>query len=223
MTTAQVIAGAEAKRIGHINEHRVCDWLNSFNEGVCVVDGKPKTKQDIINVDSGKSYSLKSVSKNHTQCHLTSVEKWCQFFDISGELKIWFDLFFGVPGGDVSNGQSKQHRLAQKEIDSELNELALSWFNQHKLEIFDVIIRRGMSDTPVDYLIWFNKSTDDLNVYKVDEIEKMIYNGNWIMNDTTLHFIDSNGNKLFHLQMKGSGKKYTSGYHGMMFHVYKTF
>jgi len=36
-------------------------------------------------------------------------------------------------------------------------------------------------------------------------------------------FIDVNGNKMFHLQMKGSGKKYTSGYHGLMFHIYKTF
>ena len=43
------------------------------------------------------------------------------------------------------------------------------------------------------------------------------------MNETTLHFIDVNGNKMFHLQMKGSGKKYTSGYHGLMFHIYKTF
>jgi hypothetical protein len=221
MTTAQVIAGTKAKSVGHANEHKVCAWLNTLNEGLHVVDGKPKTKQDIINVTTGKSYSLKSVSKNHTQCHLTSTDKWCNYFNISGNLKKWFDLFFGIPGEDVSEGKSRQHRLSKPEITESLNDLAISWFNDNKLRIFDVIVRRGMSDTPVNDLIWFEKSNGDIKVFSVNEIEELIVNGKWIMNDTTLHFIDENDNKLFHLQMKGSGKKYTSGYHGMMFHIYK--
>jgi len=80
-----------------------------------------------------------------------------------------------------------------------------------------------MSDTPVDYLIWFDKPTGNTQVYSIEDLEKLVYNGEWIMKETTLHFIDANGNKMFHLQMKGSGKKYTSGYHGLMFHIYKTF
>lgn len=222
MTTAQIIAGTEAKRIGHVNEQRICDWLNTQTAGH-VVDGKPKTKQDIINVSKGISYSLKSVSKNHTQCHLTSTEKWCEFFNIGGDLRVWFDSFFGIPGKDVSNGQSRQHRLTKSEIDDDYNDWALEWFNQHKLDIFDVIVRRGMSDTPVDYLIWFDKSTGSTQVYSIEDLEKLVYTGEWIMKETTLHFIDANSNKMFHLQMKGSGKKYTSGYHGLMFHIYKTF
>ncbi len=222
MTTAQITAGTEAKRIGHVNEQRICDWLNTKSQGH-VVDGKPKTKQDIINKETGVSYSLKSVSKNHTQCHLTSTERWCEFFNIGGDLRVWFDSFFGIPGKDVSNGQSCQHRLTKSQIGDDYNDLALEWFNQHKLEIFDVIVRRGMSDTPVNYLIWFDKPTTNTEVYSIEDLEKLVYNGQWIMNETTLHFIDANGNKMFHLQMKGSGKKYTSGYHGLMFHIYKTF
>jgi hypothetical protein len=80
-----------------------------------------------------------------------------------------------------------------------------------------------MSDTPVDYLIWFNKSTGNIQVHSIENLEKLVYSGEWIMKETTLHFIDANSNKMFHLQMKGSGKKYTSGYHGLMFHIYKTF
>ena len=222
MTTAQVTAGTEAKRIGHINEQRICDWLNTKVAGH-IVDGKPKTKQDIINRETNVSYSLKSVSKNHTQCHLTSTERWCEFFSIGGDLRVWFDSFFGIPGEDVSKGENRQHRLTKSQIDDGANDWALEWFNQHKLEIFDVIVRRGMSDTPVDYLIWFDKSTTQTQVYSIEDLEKLVYNGKWIMNETTLHFIDVNGNKMFHLQMKGSGKKYTSGYHGLMFHIYKTF
>ena len=43
--------------------------------------------------------------------------------------------------------------------------------------------------------------------------------GKWIMKETTLHFIDGNGNKMFHLQMKGSGG--LSQKNSMQFHIYK--
>lgn len=223
MTTLQVSAGAQAKKVGHENEHKIASWLNDNFPGNHVVDGKPSTKQDIINEEYGISYSLKSVSKNHTQCHLTSTNKWCEYFGIAGDLRLWFDSFFGIPGKDVSNGQSRQKRLTKSEIHESLNDYALHWFNSKKMEIFDVIVRKGMSDTPVDYLIWFDKPTTKAEIYKIDDIAELVSGGQWIMNETTLHFIDANGNKMFHLQMKGSGKKYTSGYHGLMFHIYKTF
>ena len=224
MTIAQVIAGRKAKRVGHENEQRICEWLNEEMGGNHIVDGTSKTKQDIIDVEENISYSLKSVSKNHTQCHLTSVKKWGEYFeDIDNQVQIWFNSFFGIPAQDVSHGTNRQHRLTKSHIPSILNDHALHWFNSHKCEIFDVIVREGMSNTPVDYLIWYDKPTGKTEVHDVDNIAQLVYNGKWIMNETTLHFIDENGNKLFHLQMKGSGTKYTSGYHGLMFHIYKCF
>ena len=86
-----------------------------------------------------------------------------------------------------------------------------------------IFVNFDISNTPVDYLIWYDKPTGKTEVHDVDNIAQLVYNGKWIMNETTLHFIDANGNKLFHLQMKGSGTKYTSGYHGLMFHIYKCF
>ena len=136
--------------------------------------------------------------------------------------KEWYDLIFGIPHEDVSNGTSRQHRLTKSQIDSHLNDIAVKWFNDNKLEIFDIIVRRGLYNTPIDYQIWHHKPTDGIEIHSIDELEKLVYNGNWVMNETTLWFIDSNGKKLFHLQMKGSGKKYVSGYHAMMFHIYKT-
>lgn len=221
-TQAQISAGTEAKRVGHVNEQLVCSWLNTISEGH-YVDGKNKTKRDIINEKTGVSYSLKSVSKGHTQCHLTTTKRWCEFFSISEEISVWFNLFFGIPNQDVSNGKNRHHRLLKSEIDDSLNDLALNWFNKNKNNIFDVIIRRGMYPTPVDYLIWFNKTTGVTQVYDVNQLERLVDDGNWIMNESTLHFMDTNGEKLFHLQMKGSGKKYTSSYHSMMFHIYKSF
>jgi hypothetical protein len=223
MTITQVLAGQKAKMVGHLQEERVCQWLNQNYSGNHILHAGSKTKIDILNESLQIGYSLKSVSKNHTQCHLTSTKRWCEFFDLPTDLCNWFNLFFGIPGEDVSNGKSRQHRLTKEEIDHELNDLALSWFNQNKIAVFDVILRKGMNDTPVDYLIWYQKSTKQIDLHKLDDLEKMVYNGEWILNSTTLHFVVNNQQKMFHLQMKGSGKKYTSGYHGLMFHLYKCF
>lgn len=222
MTIKQIISGTEAKKNGHLNEQYICDWLNLKTPGH-IVDGKSKTKQDIINEKTGISYSLKSSKSKNTQCHLTSTKKWCEFFNISSDLRVWFDSFFGIPGEDVTNGQSRYHRLTKSQIDDHLNENAIIWFNQNKILIFDVIVHRGMNNTPVDYLIWFDKFTNNIDIHPIKNIRNLVYNGEWLLKETTLHFMDTNNNKLFHLQMKGSGKKYTSGYHGLMFHIYKSF
>ena len=218
----RINAGRIAKQQGHINESKICDWLNLQFDGSFIVDGKPNTKIDILDTENNITYSVKSVSKNHTQCHLTSSKRWCEYFNITGKLENWFMQFFGVPGIDVSDGKSRRHRLTQSQIEFELNDLAYQWFNSHKTEVFDVIVASGMNDTLVNKLIWHQKSNDHKQIYDIDDLKHMAQDGEWIMKETTLHFI-TNGSKMFHLQMKGSGPKYTSGYHSMMFHIYKCF
>lgn len=222
MSDAQITAGQNAKKQGHINEDRICKWLNENHEGTFVVDGKPNTKIDIINTDTQTSYSLKSVSGKNTQCHLTSSSRWCEYFNIDGKLKSWFMQFFGVPGIDVSEGKYRQHRLKQPDIEFELNDLAFQWFNDHKLEVFDVILAKGMNDTPVDYLIWHQKKTKQTDIVPISQLRSMVSDCQWVMNKTTLHF-EINKKRMFHLQMKGSGEKYTSSYHSLQFHIYKCF
>jgi hypothetical protein len=80
----------------------------------------------------------------------------------------------------------------------------------------------GMNNTPVHYLIWYQKKTKQTEIIPMYQLRSMVSEGQWIMNDTTLHFI-TDEKKMFHLQMKGSGKKFTSGYHSLMFHIYKCF
>ena len=223
MTQLQIIAGREAKKEGHLQEEVICSWLNDHFSGIHVVEGGNKTKIDIINQNNQKTYSLKSVSKKNTQCHLTSTSKWCEYFDIDDSLRNWFDLFFGIPGKDVSQGRSQRHRLTSKDIDNCLNGHALNWFNANKISIFDVIVYKGMYNTPVDYLIWNLKKTNAIEIHEIDYIRQLVYNGEWILRPTTLHFLTKESKKLFHLQMKGSGEKYTSGYHGLMFHIHKCF
>ena len=219
MTTSQQQAGRDAKRVGHEKEAWACEYLTEQFGGEYAVDGGNRTKIDIYRTDEEVNYSLKSVSGKNTQCHLTTVNNWCEFFGIEGDLRSWFDQFFGVAGEDISNGTSSQHRLSADLIDSELNELAMDWFNANRMRVFEVIIRSGFYNTPVDFLIWHNKKTQDTKVIDINDMATMVYNGEWRLSGTVLHFY-TGGKKLFHLQMKGSGKKYTAGYHGLMFHLH---
>jgi len=219
----RICAGRDAKIAGHNKEQEICEWLNSTTDQIFVVDGNPKTKQDVISITNNIAYSIKSTKGKHTQCHLTSSERWCEYFNIDGKLKSWFMQFFGISGIDVSDGKNRRHRLIKSEIDPKLNDLALDWFNENKIAIFDVIVARGMHNTPVQSLIWHQKKTNTKYFYSVDDIRSMVYTGHWIMRPTTLHFLTEDNKKLFHLQMKGSGEKYTSSYHSLMFHIHKCF
>ena len=212
-------SGKTAKSVGHQQEQVMCKYLSEVFGGEYTTDGGNRTKVDIKRLDRNINYSLKSVSGKSTQVHLTSVSRWCEYFSIEGYLRKWFDMFFGVPHEDISNGDHKQHRIPSSLIDSDLNDYAIQWFNENRMDIFNVIVRRGMSGDCVDYVIWNKKKSGEITIHDVNDLSKMVYNGEWILNDTTLFFV-SNGVKLFHLQMKGSGTKYNSGYHSLMFHIH---
>jgi len=221
-------AGALAKRIGHENEHRICETLNREIRGHGV-DGTPQTKIDIFNNEARLYYSMKSVSGRNTQCHLTTTSKWMDYFSIRGNTKTFIEMFFGLAnedaaewGTEMSDKEIRQNRVYAEHIPANISKSAVKWFNNHKMEIFDVIIAKGMSNTKVNRMIWHTKSDDMFQVIEIKDIRKMVKKGEWTLNNTTLEFRTKDGDKLFHLQMKGSGKKYTSGYHGMMFHVYDT-
>jgi len=47
MTTAQIIAGTEAKRIGHLNEQRICDWLNTKTAGHVLMENPRQSKTSL--------------------------------------------------------------------------------------------------------------------------------------------------------------------------------
>ena len=79
---------------------------------------------------------------------------------------------------------------------------------------------KGYDGDSVDTIIFHTKGSEMIRMVPVETIAKQVENGRWTLNDTTLEFRIADGRKLFHLQMKGSGKKYNSGYHSMMFHIY---
>ena len=228
---ARVEAGTNAQQDGHAKESTLSKFLTEKTGYKHVVDGSHTTKQDIICEELGRYYSQKSASGNHTQVHLTSTENWCNYFNIDGDLRTWFDKFFGAPFS------GREGRLGSSDIPDHLNKLALDWFNDNKIDVFDVIVRHGAykvggdiewdTSKPVNHVIWYNKKTDQIDrEVTVEYLADLVRGGKWTLNETTLHFHDNTGNKIFHLQMKGSGRdkktgKPTAQYNGVQFHIYK--
>ena len=220
--STRIESGRKAKLDGHKKEDVLSKTLTEINGSLYYTDGGSKTKRDIINDILEQYISLKSCSGKNTQVHLTSTQIWCQFFKIDENLRMWFDQFFGLPRS------GREGRLKKSEISDELNQLALNWFNDNKMSVFDVIVRHGAykngskieKGEPINQVIWYNKKENKIeNQVSIEYLANLVKEGKWIMNETTLHFIDGNGNKMFHLQMKGSGG--LSQKNSMQFHIYK--
>ena len=220
--STRIESGRKAKLDGHKKEDVLSKTLTEINGSLYYTDGGSKTKRDIINDILEQYISLKSCSGKNTQVHLTSTQIWCQFFKIDENLRMWFDQFFGLPRS------GREGRLKKSEISDELNQLALNWFNDNKMSVFDVIVRHGAykngskieKGEPINQVIWYNKKENKIeNQVSIEYLANLVRGGKWIMRETTLHFIDGNGNKRFHLQMKGSGD--LSQKNSMQFHIYK--
>ena len=97
----------------------------------------------------------------------------------------------------------------------------LRWMNTNKMEVFEVVVAKGFEGESVNTLVWHLKGTERITMIPLDTLRTKVKTGKWTLNNTTAEFRTKDGEKLFHLQMKGSGKKYNSGYHGMMFHIYR--
>ena len=112
---------------------------------------------------------------------------------------------------------------------SEISEVETTKFvqflNNNLYKLYDLIFTKGHNQHgDVNYLAWAT-SKDDVNSIEIVDLEslKTIYlEGYWTINETTLYYM-VNGKKLLHLQMKGSGAKYSSGYHSLQFHLHNSF
>jgi len=131
--------------------------------------------------------------------------------------------FFG--GNDYKS--YPRHRMSKSDIDPKLNLKFTQFLNDNTPKLLDLLVTHGATSQVgnVNYLIWATKKNDPNSVLLVDldQFKKNLSVGEWTQNETTFEFrVDDQ--KLFHLQMKGSGTpKFTSGYHSLMFHIYNRF
>ena len=120
--------------------------------------------------------------------------------------------------------------MTKSDINPSLKTKFTDFLNNNTPKLLDLLATHGHNQVgDVNYLIWAMKKNDPNSVVLVDlkEFKEALSNGIWMQNETTFHFI-ADDKKLFHLQMKGSGKSKTgpgfgNGYHSLMFHIHRNF
>ncbi len=221
----RVAAGRRAKYDGHIKEKALADIRTEETGIQYYTDGARTTRVDVYAGDRENPIepeSQKSPSGTHTQVALYPVKNWCTFH---GHDPKWYYLFFGQPN------TGRAGRMDRSQINESLNQEALDRFNT--MDWFDSVVVSGIYDVngvptagdPVVRVTWFNKKLGKVEISRtVDELRENIRGGKWIFstyrgdeNATVLWYLDKNGKKLYHLQMKGSG----SSPNNMQFHIYK--
>ena len=231
-TLAQIEAGRKAKYDGHAKEKTLAK-LRTEETGIqYYTDGAQNTKIDVYAGDRENPInpeSQKSPSGKNTQVALYPVKNWCTFHGHDPE---WYYQFFGQPN------TGRAGRKNRSQIDESLNQEALDRFNT--MDWFDSVVVTGIyavngvptAGEPVVRVTWFNKKLGKIEVSRtVEELRENIRGGKWIFSPkvnkrnsplgektaTVLWYVDKNGKKLYHLQMKGSG----SSPNNMQFHIYK--
>jgi hypothetical protein len=90
--------------------------------------------------------------------------------------------------------------------------------------LIDAMMMAYKDEEPIDYLIWINKKSAGIQIVDAKKYKEYLKTNSYWRNPdkgfTTLWCSDkNNGNKLFHLQRKGSGEGKLSC--NPMFHIYK--
>jgi len=236
----RIAAGRRGKIGGHNFERAFAKKYNLSEESI---EGGGRTKVD-IRLPS-YNLSLKNPLKSHTQVALISPQSWLKTFNVTENFKAFIFLFFGLPNMNTirkicckheinfSNldyeQEIKRQRLLASSLPEKLRVAGLNWFNGNPENVFDALFVSGINQTDsVDILgwAWIKNEVNSVKFYKLNLIrEDFIRGSHWSVSSTnSTLWCNMGGEKILHLQMKGSGKpKYISwGYHGMMFHMYNT-
>jgi hypothetical protein len=216
-------SGRTAKYEGHKFEHSVSHMLSKMLKHDFKVEGASNTKVDVRSDNSNVRLSIKNPSGKNTQIGLYTQASFIEALDITDtDIIDFIGKFFG---GD-SYSDYPRHRMLKNDIDPALNEKFTQFLNDNTPKLLSLLATHGAKNQvgDVNYLVWAAEKNNPNNVVLVDlnEFKQALTKGEWKQNDTTFEFVVE-GKKLFHLQMKGSGKQFTNGYHGLMFHIHGNF
>jgi len=220
-------SGRQAKKEGHDFEHIVAQKLTEDLNVDFEVEGASNTKIDVRDINSKVRFSVKNPKGKNTQIGLYTQHSFIEAMNIvDSELIDFIQKFFG---GDKYM-DLKRHRMTRKQIDPYLNEKFTYFLNENTPRLLDLLATHGHNQIgDVNYLIWAMKKNDPNSIVLIDleEFKQNLLHGEWTQNETTFAF-NVNDKKLFHLQMKGSGKSktgpgYGNGYHSLMFHIHRNF
>jgi len=219
MPTTRQIAGREAKLFGHVFEHRVCDVLSSRFKQDFIHDGSCNTKVDIRSEDDTMRFSVKKTPTD-LQVGLITQQNFIEAMNITdNKIEQFISEFFG---GDTVASFSR-HRKKIDEIDQTLVDAFEQFLDSSKEDIFRVAITHGGLNhyDNVNYMLFPDVRHDISTMKKIDLsslLDDIKKNSVWRFNPTTIDLL-IDGVKVINIQMFGSGRKYSNGYHSLQFRI----
>jgi hypothetical protein len=231
-------SGFNSKLDGHAFEFALANHL-SLNTGIDfykVTDNRLKT--DLMDVNGRYKISVKNSDHAHTQVALISQNTFSAILDLNNNESKFLKLFFGFADGSPLN-ESKlksfniniadlsyddevyRNRVLVKNIPQDIFDIFMKKLNHHSKSgsFFDKLIK---GDSNI--LAWVSEknSINGVTYCKMEDVLNLLKTGTWktSSNGSTLEFVVEN-KRLLYVQMKGSSKRYSSGYHSPMFHLYR--
>jgi hypothetical protein len=227
-------AGLASKIQGHLFESKLAQSLGSdfiqYDSG--------SNKSDLMSKDGRFKISLKNSEKSHTQVALISQKTLSNYLNLNNNSVNFVTMFFGFGDGTCLN-QNKISKYNLKinilDEDEEINRNRLLFKNIpeiHSSSFMDQLNDKSANSDfyerivggQANVLAW-TKLKNDVNSVEfasMSDIIQLLRKGTWraSFQSSTLELI-LNGKRLMYVQMKGSSKRFSPGYHSCMFHLYR--
>jgi len=169
--------------------------------------GGSQTKVDGENSTERKS--IKNAKGASTQVHLTTQKK---FIDTLSAPQEFIKRFCGSP--DLDNRGID--RYYANEIDTELTQEFITFLEDNKKRIIDLVISNGCGITSVVYRDITNEIEYELTY---EDILRKVESCRWVMKKGGIHLKDSNNKTYFHLQREG--KRNPRNRYNILFHIHR--
>lgn len=187
-----------------IREKEVCDA-----HGLKQIGGS-RTKID--GSDGVVNKSIKNMSGNSTQVHLTTQKHFIKMLNIIGDAAEFIAHFCGSEGYNY-NGKD---RRTIPQIDTIQTDAFKEFLNTNKEKIIDLIIRNGFDITSV---VIKNTKTNKESELTYQEICDRIKDTQWVFLRGGIHLKNANGESYFHFQREG--KKKLSNRYNVLWHIHR--
>jgi hypothetical protein len=193
------------KEYSEVKEKQVCD-----ERGLTQVGGN-KTKID--GIGDGENVSIKNISGESTQVHLTTQNHFIKVLKLNENCVEFIRMFCGNESLDI-NGND---RYSIPEIDSIYVNSFMDFLTQNKNSVIDLIIRNGFD---INSVVCRNLKTNELYEITFDEIISKIQDCTWVSKKGGIHLKNREGKTYFHFQREGKRKK-TNRYN-VLWHIHRS-
>jgi hypothetical protein len=191
------------KEYTETKEKQICE-----ERGLTQVGGS-RTKIDGSN--GVLNESIKNFTGGSTQVHLTTQKHFIKVLGLDDDSANFIKMFCG---NELLNNKGKD-RFFIPEINSQYVNGFLTFLEENKTKVIDLIIRNGFDITSVVYR---NLKTGELFDITYEEILNKVSECTWVAKKGGIHLKNKEGKTYFHIQREG--KKSKSNRYNVLWHIH---